>query len=183
MKPLKNITRNFLLLIINIILLLTILCSCLCSYAMSEAIYIAYYCFLLAYGFNIFFLEAKLGLFRNSELLNTIAICMTDKRTFTLLLILFTPKCRMSSVISKMGFLFLDQGFPKLLAPVCIMISVCCSGTGFYYQVFWRALLYDLLSREPLHPLGMPWKEIKPFSVNCWDTCPSKVLQCLFQRQ
>ncbi|ESW33031.1 hypothetical protein PHAVU_001G037500 [Phaseolus vulgaris] len=40
----------------------------------------------------------------------------------------------MSSVISKMGFLFLDQGFPKLLAPVCIMISVCCSGTGFYYQ-------------------------------------------------
>ncbi|XP_027940544.1 probable magnesium transporter NIPA9 isoform X1 [Vigna unguiculata] len=40
----------------------------------------------------------------------------------------------MSSVISKMGFLFLDQGFPKLLAPLCILISVCCSGTGFYYQ-------------------------------------------------
>ncbi|XP_017428184.1 probable magnesium transporter NIPA9 isoform X2 [Vigna angularis] len=40
----------------------------------------------------------------------------------------------MSSVISKIGFLFLDQGFPRLLAPVCILISVCCSGTGFYYQ-------------------------------------------------
>ncbi|XP_022638211.1 probable magnesium transporter NIPA9 isoform X6 [Vigna radiata var. radiata] len=40
----------------------------------------------------------------------------------------------MSSVISKIGFIFLDQGFPKLLAPVCILISVCCSGTGFYYQ-------------------------------------------------
>ncbi|RZB58179.1 putative magnesium transporter NIPA9 isoform C [Glycine soja] len=40
----------------------------------------------------------------------------------------------MSSVISKMGFLFLEQGFPKLLVPMCIMISVCCSGTGIYYQ-------------------------------------------------
>ncbi|KAK7383341.1 hypothetical protein VNO78_29018 [Psophocarpus tetragonolobus] len=40
----------------------------------------------------------------------------------------------MSSVISKMGFLFLEQGFSKLLVPMCIMISVCCSGTGFYYQ-------------------------------------------------
>ncbi|RDX64697.1 putative magnesium transporter NIPA9, partial [Mucuna pruriens] len=40
----------------------------------------------------------------------------------------------MSSVISKMGFLFLEQGFSKILVPVCIMISVCCSGTGFYYQ-------------------------------------------------
>ncbi|KAL2963647.1 hypothetical protein AAZX31_17G213400 [Glycine max] len=49
-------------------------------------------------------------------------------------LVLFTPKCRMSSVISKMGFLFLEQGFPKLLVPMCIMISVCCSGTGIYYQ-------------------------------------------------
>ncbi|OIW03138.1 hypothetical protein TanjilG_11775 [Lupinus angustifolius] len=40
----------------------------------------------------------------------------------------------MSAVISKMGFLFLEQGFHKLLVPLCIMISVCCSGTGFYYQ-------------------------------------------------
>ncbi|OIW15527.1 hypothetical protein TanjilG_13833 [Lupinus angustifolius] len=40
----------------------------------------------------------------------------------------------MSSVISKMGFLFLEQGFHKLLVPLCLMISVCCSGTGFYYQ-------------------------------------------------
>ncbi|KAF7830453.1 putative magnesium transporter NIPA9 isoform X1 [Senna tora] len=40
----------------------------------------------------------------------------------------------MASVISKMGFLFLEQGFHKLLVPVCIIISVCCSGTGFFYQ-------------------------------------------------
>lgn len=40
----------------------------------------------------------------------------------------------MASVISKMGFLFLEQGFPKLLVPLCLIISVCSSGTGFYYQ-------------------------------------------------
>ncbi|XP_028112636.1 probable magnesium transporter NIPA9 isoform X2 [Camellia sinensis] len=39
-----------------------------------------------------------------------------------------------ASVISKMGFVFLDQGFSKLLVPACISISVCCSGTGFFYQ-------------------------------------------------
>lgn len=114
-----------------------------CKYS-TEAIYIAYYYFLLAYDFNIFFLEAKLGLIGNLDLLNTIAICMTDNKTFTSLLLFFTPECRMSSVISKIGFIFLDQGFPKLFAPVCILISVCCSGTGFYYQVFWRVLLYTM---------------------------------------
>ncbi|KAK2398822.1 hypothetical protein P8452_06174 [Trifolium repens] len=40
----------------------------------------------------------------------------------------------MSSVISKMGFLFLQQGFHKLLVPICLLISVSCSGIGFYYQ-------------------------------------------------
>lgn len=40
----------------------------------------------------------------------------------------------MASVISKIGFLFLEQGFPKMLVPVCIAISICCSGTGFVYQ-------------------------------------------------
>ncbi|GAU34438.1 hypothetical protein TSUD_06490, partial [Trifolium subterraneum] len=40
----------------------------------------------------------------------------------------------MSSVISKMGFLFLEQGFNKLLVPICLLISVSCSGIGFYYQ-------------------------------------------------
>ncbi|KAF5959235.1 hypothetical protein HYC85_000444 [Camellia sinensis] len=39
-----------------------------------------------------------------------------------------------ASVISKMGFVFLEQGFSKLLVPACISISVCCSGTGFFYQ-------------------------------------------------
>ncbi|KAI5669679.1 hypothetical protein M9H77_19532 [Catharanthus roseus] len=39
-----------------------------------------------------------------------------------------------SSVISKMGFVFLEQGFSKLLVPFCISISICCSGCGFVYQ-------------------------------------------------
>ncbi|KAI3979308.1 hypothetical protein MKX01_020516 [Papaver californicum] len=40
----------------------------------------------------------------------------------------------MASVISKMGFVFLEQGFSQMLVPVCLLISVCCSGTGFVYQ-------------------------------------------------
>lgn len=42
----------------------------------------------------------------------------------------------MASVISKMGFVFLEQGFSKILVPICISISICCSATGFIYQVF-----------------------------------------------
>ncbi|KAL9376557.1 hypothetical protein Peur_030677 [Populus x canadensis] len=40
----------------------------------------------------------------------------------------------MASVISKMGFVFLEQGFSRMLVPVCVSISICCSATGFYYQ-------------------------------------------------
>jgi drug/metabolite transporter (DMT)-like permease len=40
----------------------------------------------------------------------------------------------MASVISKMGFVFLEQGFSKLLVPFCISISICCSASGFVYQ-------------------------------------------------
>lgn len=40
----------------------------------------------------------------------------------------------LASVISKIGFLFSEQGFSKMLVPVCISISICCSGTGFFYQ-------------------------------------------------
>ncbi|KAJ6745779.1 MAGNESIUM TRANSPORTER NIPA9-RELATED [Salix koriyanagi] len=40
----------------------------------------------------------------------------------------------MASVISKMGFVFLEQGFSKMLVPTCLTISICCSATGFYYQ-------------------------------------------------
>lgn len=39
-----------------------------------------------------------------------------------------------ASVISKMGFVFLEQGYSKLVVPACISISMCCSGTGFFYQ-------------------------------------------------
>ncbi|MBA0673894.1 hypothetical protein Goari_015518 [Gossypium aridum] len=41
---------------------------------------------------------------------------------------------RMASVISKIGFVFVQQGFSKMLIPLCVSISICCSGTGFYYQ-------------------------------------------------
>lgn len=40
----------------------------------------------------------------------------------------------MASVISKMGFVFLEQGFSSVMVPICISISICCSATGFYYQ-------------------------------------------------
>lgn len=43
---------------------------------------------------------------------------------------------RMASVVSKIGFVFVQQGFSKMLIPLCVSISICCSGTGFYYQVF-----------------------------------------------
>ncbi|CAN6539642.1 unnamed protein product [Malus baccata var. baccata] len=42
----------------------------------------------------------------------------------------------MASVISKMGFVFLEQGFHSMLVPICVIISICCSGTGFYYQTW-----------------------------------------------
>ncbi|KAM1234518.1 hypothetical protein ACFX2J_004085 [Malus domestica] len=42
----------------------------------------------------------------------------------------------MASVISKMGFVFLEQGFHSMLVLICVIISICCSGTGFYYQVY-----------------------------------------------
>lgn len=40
----------------------------------------------------------------------------------------------MASVISKMGFVLLEQGFPNIIVPICISISICCSATGFVYQ-------------------------------------------------
>ncbi|KAK1312254.1 hypothetical protein QJS10_CPA07g00982 [Acorus calamus] len=40
----------------------------------------------------------------------------------------------MASVISKLGFVFSEQGFSKMLVPACISISACCSATGFVYQ-------------------------------------------------
>ncbi|XP_039115629.1 LOW QUALITY PROTEIN: probable magnesium transporter NIPA9 [Dioscorea cayenensis subsp. rotundata] len=40
----------------------------------------------------------------------------------------------MASVISKLGFMFSSLGFSKILVPICITISICCSATGFVYQ-------------------------------------------------
>jgi drug/metabolite transporter (DMT)-like permease len=40
----------------------------------------------------------------------------------------------MASVVSKMGFVFVEQGFSTMFIPMCISISICCSGTGFFYQ-------------------------------------------------
>ncbi|KAL0910111.1 hypothetical protein M5K25_021051 [Dendrobium thyrsiflorum] len=39
-----------------------------------------------------------------------------------------------SSVISKLGFVFSEQGFSKMLVPICILISICCSAIGFVCQ-------------------------------------------------
>ncbi|CAI9093726.1 OLC1v1029278C2 [Oldenlandia corymbosa var. corymbosa] len=39
-----------------------------------------------------------------------------------------------SSVISKIGFVLLEQGLSKLIVPVCISMSICCSAFGFVYQ-------------------------------------------------
>ncbi|CAL9186197.1 probable magnesium transporter NIPA9 isoform X1 [Musa acuminata AAA Group] len=40
----------------------------------------------------------------------------------------------MASVISKMGFMFSEEGFSKIMVPICISISICCSASGFVYQ-------------------------------------------------
>jgi hypothetical protein len=42
---------------------------------------------------------------------------------------------RVSSVISKMGFVMSEMGFPKIVVPVAISCSVACSAVGFVYQV------------------------------------------------
>lgn len=49
--------------------------------------------------------------------------------------LVFCVFCSMASVISKMGFLFLNQGFSAMILPVCMSISISCSATGFVYQV------------------------------------------------
>jgi hypothetical protein len=43
---------------------------------------------------------------------------------------------RVSSVISKMGFVMSEMGFPKIVVPVAISCSVACSAVGFVYQVW-----------------------------------------------
>ncbi|XP_062206644.1 probable magnesium transporter NIPA9 [Phragmites australis] len=39
-----------------------------------------------------------------------------------------------SSVISKMGFVMSEMGFPKIVVPAAISCSACCSAVGFVYQ-------------------------------------------------
>lgn len=62
-------------------------------------------------------------------------------RTWLLSIDVDTFICRISSVISKMGFIFLEQGFNQMLVPICIGISVALSGVGFYYQVLSNSLI------------------------------------------
>jgi hypothetical protein len=38
-------------------------------------------------------------------------------------------------MISKMGFVMCEMGFPKIVVPSAISCSVCCSAVGFVYQV------------------------------------------------
>ncbi|KAG0488842.1 hypothetical protein HPP92_007653 [Vanilla planifolia] len=40
----------------------------------------------------------------------------------------------LASVISKLGFVFSNQGFPEILVPFCISISIGCSTVGFVCQ-------------------------------------------------
>ncbi|KAG0490620.1 hypothetical protein HPP92_007483 [Vanilla planifolia] len=40
----------------------------------------------------------------------------------------------LASVISKLGFVFSNQGFPEILVPFCISISIGCSAVGFVCQ-------------------------------------------------
>ncbi|KAK8959093.1 hypothetical protein KSP40_PGU004202 [Platanthera guangdongensis] len=39
-----------------------------------------------------------------------------------------------ASVISKLGFVFSEQGFSMMLVPICISLSICCSAVGFICQ-------------------------------------------------
>ncbi|XP_020597064.1 probable magnesium transporter NIPA9 isoform X2 [Phalaenopsis equestris] len=39
-----------------------------------------------------------------------------------------------SSALSKLGFVLSEQGFSKMLVPICILISICCSAFGFICQ-------------------------------------------------
>ncbi|EMS66352.1 hypothetical protein TRIUR3_04137 [Triticum urartu] len=43
-------------------------------------------------------------------------------------------KSWISSVISKMGFVMSEMGFPKIVVPAAISCSVACSAVGFVYQ-------------------------------------------------
>jgi len=59
-----------------------------------------------------------------------------------------------SSVISKMGFVMSEMGFPKLVVPAAISCSVCCSAIGFVYQVcvaFWRCFYLVCVIQCNLH--------------------------------
>ncbi|KAL0736065.1 hypothetical protein Bca4012_012275 [Brassica carinata] len=53
---------------------------------------------------------------------------------FQLLWLALVVAFLMASVVSKMGFVFVEQGFSAMFIPMCISISICCSGTGFFYQ-------------------------------------------------
>ncbi|KAK9099389.1 hypothetical protein Syun_026434 [Stephania yunnanensis] len=63
-------------------------------------------------------------------------VCVGFKLTRITLLLSLNGEyyCRMASVVSKVGFVLIEQGFSKMFAPLCISISACCSATGFIYQ-------------------------------------------------
>nr|CAB3478078.1 unnamed protein product [Digitaria exilis] len=56
-----------------------------------------------------------------------------------------------SSVISKMGFVMSEMGFPKIVVPAAISCSVCCSAIGFVYQVCLAFWIYAYLTRGLKH--------------------------------
>lgn len=40
----------------------------------------------------------------------------------------------LAAAISRLGFILSEQGFSKMSIPIGIALSICCSGSGFFYQ-------------------------------------------------
>ncbi|URE22589.1 hypothetical protein MUK42_17128 [Musa troglodytarum] len=79
-------------------------------------------------GFSVALLFVGSSGYMAAHLQEAKARSRTGKFSYALLLL------KMASVISKMGFVFSEQGFSKIMVPICISISICCSATGFVYQ-------------------------------------------------
>ena len=94
---------------------------------------------------------------------------------------------RVSSVISKMGFVMSEMGFPKVVVPAAISCSVACSAVGFVYQVclvYWRcfSLLHSVYCGDVAFWYEpWPWYFLEMFT-SCFTACTLALtvfIQCL----